>query len=91
VLADKNERYVITPKIESYESYEYMRKFVELVEDKELQERLSVALDKKRPFRQFKDALHEDPEEEKKWFKFKEQEIKKEIVSWLAVYGIEFI
>lgn len=52
---------------------------------------LFPALKGRGAFRGFKDALRENPEVEKEWFKFKAERDKGEVKDWLESIGIELM
>lgn len=82
-------RYKRIPEKPSYEEYNLMVKFAESVEDKELKEKLAIALDGKGAFRQFKNVLSSYPEYMEKWFEFKQRRMNQEVIGWLQDIGIE--
>ena len=47
-----------------------------------------TAINRKKPFRNFKDALFEFPEIEEKWFKFYSDEMTEILKEWLENEGI---
>jgi hypothetical protein len=53
------------------------------------QEKLSIAISGKGAFRRFKDVLFAYDDEEKAWFKFKEDRMKGIIDDWLLGYDLE--
>jgi hypothetical protein len=81
-------RYISIPQIPSYEAYGYMREFIYTVEDEELKEKLYIAIDGKGAFRRFKDVLLGYPEERERWFKFKDNKIREEVMEWLKEEGL---
>lgn len=80
---DIEERYIVIPEHDSDEGYCDMQSFTETVKDKNLQEKLWIALNGKGCFRHFKDVLLNYPEEQEKWFNFKNNCIKKRVLEWL--------
>ena len=82
------ERYLAIPQASSEESYEDMLDFVETVEDTGLREKLYIALDGRGAFRRFRDVLSFYPEEQKKWFKFKDERLTERVDEWLELEGI---
>lgn len=83
VLSDDVGRYVDIPRKPSYESYNLMVEFKESVKNKRLREKLDIALDGKGAFRRFKNVLSDYSEEEKRWFVFKDERLKQEVIAWL--------
>jgi hypothetical protein len=52
-------------------------------------EKLEIALDGKGAFRRFKNVISDYPEEEKRWFAFKDKRMREEVIEWLNDLGIE--
>lgn len=88
VLSDEKGRYVDIPRKPSYESYNLMVEFADSVKDKNLKEKLVIALDGKGAFRRFKNVLSDYPEEEKRWYAFKDERLRQEVIDWLHSIGI---
>src|SRR5574341_418303 len=72
-------RYIFIPGADSHEGYEDMVGFMETVKDANLKDKLCIALSGKGAFRRFKDMLLPYPEEEERWFKFKEEKLTERI------------
>ncbi len=89
VLADNMERFREIPKITSYESYGFMERFILNIKDEGIRNKLSGAIKGKGAFRRFKDTISEWPEIEKRWYEYKDESIKKEVLDWLESIGIE--
>jgi len=86
---EKNpERYLTIPIIESYEAYDDMVDFADTVTDKDLQEKLWLALDGKGAFGRFKRVLDGYPQERQRWFAYKDQCTRRRLREWLDVHGI---
>lgn len=66
-----------------------MLEFAGTVKDKNLKEKLDIALDGKGAFRRFKNVIGDYPEEEKRWYSFKDEKMKEEVIDWLNSIGIE--
>jgi GNAT superfamily N-acetyltransferase len=76
-------RYIDLPRWTSSDGYRLMERFVAVFKNPIVRNELLLALDRgKGVFRAFKDTLNHYPEAEKRWFSFKEQELKQEIVHW---------
>ena len=82
-------RYLPIDPISSNEGFRWMEQFAATVTDRRLQERLFAALDRRRPFRGFKDVLLEYSEEREAWFEYHEQRLLEAAREWLGVEGIE--
>jgi hypothetical protein len=89
ILFNNPDRYICIPKRPSYEGYNLMVEFAEKVEDELLREKLSIALNGKGAFRRFKNVIADYPDYRKKWFKFKDERLNKEVIEWLNSIGIE--
>lgn len=88
VLSDDSMRYVEIPRKPSYEAYNLMVEFADSIKDRHLREKLYIALDGKGAFRRFKNVLLGCPEEEKRWFAFKDRRLRQEVIEWLNSLGI---
>lgn len=88
VLSDDTGRYVDIPRKPSYESYNLIVEFASSVKDRGLREKLDIALDGKGAFRRFKNVLSGYPEE-KRWYAFKDERLRQEVIDWLNSIGIE--
>ncbi len=82
------ERFLYIEPRPSREGYRSMQRFIETVEDEQLQRALSQALVGKGAFRRFKDLLLDHPDERKRWFAFKDKEVFGYAVKWLEKNGI---
>lgn len=80
---EDEERYLELPAIESHDAYKLMVEFMETVSSTELQDRLTRALNGRKPFRVFKDVLYDFPEEREQWFKFEREAHRNKILEWL--------
>nr|AGS53167.1 hypothetical protein [uncultured bacterium contig00060] len=80
---DDNERFISLPEWNSQNGYRMMEHFASSLKNPVVRQELSAALNKsKGVFRSFKNVLEQYPETEKMWFKFKEQEMKNEVLAW---------
>jgi GNAT superfamily N-acetyltransferase len=76
-------RYISLPEWDSSEGFRMMEHFTATLHNALVREELSAALDRGRGvFRAFKNTLSRYPETEKQWFKYKEREMKREIIAW---------
>jgi ribosomal protein S18 acetylase RimI-like enzyme len=93
---DKTERYIPLPEWGPSEGFRLMERFTAVLRSPLIRQELSAALDRgKGVFRAFKDALARYPEAEKLWFRFKEREMKRELIRWYnglrEEWGMELI
>jgi len=91
IVNDENGRFVDIPRKPSYEAYDLMIEFTGSVQNKRLRGKLEIALDGKGAFRRFKNVISDYPEEEKRWFAFKDKRMQEEVIEWLNDLGIETI
>jgi hypothetical protein len=73
----------------SREQYGWMEKFVSVVEDEALRERLVIAIDGKGAFRRFKDVLLSYPAERERWFNYRGDLLHFQMQGWLKQLEIE--
>jgi hypothetical protein len=89
IVRDESGRYVDIPKKPSYEAYDLMVEFARSVTNRHLREKFEIALDGKGAFSRFKKVISDYPEEEKRWFAFKDKRMRHEVIEWLNDLGIE--
>jgi hypothetical protein len=89
IVNDESGRFVDIPRKPSYEAYNFMVEFANSVTNKHLREKLDIALEGKGAFRRFKNVISDYPEEEKRWFAFKDKRMRDEVIEWLNDLGIE--
>jgi len=75
---EKNEdSYVRIEKMSSHESFIIMKRFIDEVADESIKKRLTHALEKNKPFHNFKYEIDQLDEERDQWFKFKSDQYNK--------------
>ena len=89
ILNDDKERFVEIPKITSYEQYGYMERYILTIKDEKIRNYLIWAIKGKGAFRRFKDTIAEWPEIEKRWYAYRDETIRREVLDWLESIGIE--
>ena len=77
--------------VESWRAYEDMKDFIDTVESDELAVRLSRAITGRGAFRYFKDVLYDYPEEQARWYKFRDARERERTLEWLADEDIEAV
>lgn len=77
-------KYELIVRLESYESYQHMEDFAVSLPEGRARTVLEQALIRSRPFRHFKDALGDYPDERQAWFEFKDAAMAKVITRWLV-------
>jgi ribosomal protein S18 acetylase RimI-like enzyme len=91
-----NDRYISLPDWGPSDGFRLMERFAAGLHNALIREELSAALDRGRGvFRAFKDTLSQYPEADKLWFAYKDQEMKREVISWYnslrESWGLELI
>lgn len=86
---DDDERYLRVPHGDSREGYKDMEAFIETIEDSRIQDTLYVAIDGSGAFARFKSVLYRYPNEQKRWFDFKDKRLARRVVAWLKSHGIK--
>lgn len=82
-------RYLEIPELGSTESFEFMEEFIQKIESPEVAEILRKALNQRKPFRRFKDALSDFPKECDAWYGFEEECQLKWAKQWIETEEIE--
>lgn len=90
-IEEKSDRYERIPRAESHEGYRDMVGFIATLENEHLAELLGVAIDGKGAFRRFKDVLLDYPEEEERWFRFKDDRMEARALEWLEDIGVTLV
>lgn len=80
---DSTGRYVYIKPIPSPEGYRQMEDFIDTITDKNLQEKLEIAISGKGAFLRFKDVLISCPEERQRWFDFHEKAMREYVTEWV--------
>lgn len=83
--------WLVVDPVSSRDQYRWMERFIATVDDPELRDRLTAAIDGKGAFRRFKDVLLSFPDERERWFQFRTDLLKVEIDAWLKSHDIEAI
>jgi hypothetical protein len=80
--------YMRVDPVSSREQYRWMERFIPMVEDPELAEKLTRAIDGKGAFRRFKDVLLSYPVERDRWFQYRANLLHIYINHWLLAQDI---
>lgn len=83
-------RYLCIPQRHSGDGFRLMERFVDTVEDPRTRDALYDALERRRPFRSFKDALTRYPDVRERWFAYEEAASREEAIAWLDTLEIEY-
>ncbi len=89
VEAGYGTRYVVVPSADSHEAYEDMADFIATITNRPIQEQLAEAITGRHPFRRFKDALLNFPQEREHWFAFSDERQRERAVDWLESIGVQ--
>ncbi|MFL5542260.1 MAG: UPF0158 family protein [Longimicrobiaceae bacterium] len=81
-------RYLPVPSLGSHEGFRIMERFA-ASQDGRVREALFDALDRRRPFRSFKDALAALPDVRERWYAYHEERLREEALAWLENEGID--
>jgi hypothetical protein len=88
VEAGYGTRFITVPPVGSHEAYEDMADFITTVTNRHTREHLAAAIAGRRPFRRFKDALDNYPQERERWFAFSAERQRQRAVDWLESIGV---
>ena len=83
------ERFEEIEPLPSSRGFDVMLEFAETVAPQEAKPSLLRALERRHPFRSFKDALFDFPEVRESWFRYKDQVYKGFVQEWLEDHDIE--
>ncbi|MBK8251706.1 MAG: hypothetical protein IPK82_03450 [Polyangiaceae bacterium] len=86
IAADPN--YLRIDPVSSREQYRWMERFIPMVEDPDLQSKLSQAIDGKGAFRRFKDVLMAFGPERERWFSFRSERLRIFMEAWLSAHAL---
>ena len=89
IASDGN--YLRIDPVSSREQYRWMERFIPLVEDTDLREKLTQAIDGKGAFRRFKDVLMSFGDEREQWFTFRSERLRTFMEAWLGAHAIKAI
>lgn len=79
--------YVRIEPVSSREQYRWMERFIPMVENEELRQKLMRAIDGKGAFRRFKDVLMTYVQEREQWFVFRSERLRVFMEAWLAAHA----
>jgi hypothetical protein len=86
IASDAN--YMRVDPVSSREQYRWMERFIPMVDDHELRERLAHAIDGKGAFRRFKDVLMAHGPERERWFAFRSERLRVFMEAWLTAHAL---
>jgi hypothetical protein len=83
--------YLRVDPVSSREQYRWMERFIPMVEDPDLRERLGAAIDGKGAFRRFKDVLMAYAAERERWFAFRSERLRVFMEAWLSAHALRAV
>ncbi|HEY8072906.1 MAG TPA: UPF0158 family protein [Labilithrix sp.] len=86
ISADPN--YLRIDPVSSREQYRWMERFIPMVDDTELRQKLAQAIDGKGAFRRFKDVLMTYAADRERWFAFRSERLRTFMEAWLTAHAI---
>jgi hypothetical protein len=86
IAADTN--YLRIDPVSSREQYRWMERYIPMVEDPDLQGKLTQAIDGKGAFRRFKDVLMAYGPERERWFSFRSERLRIFMEAWLSAHAL---
>lgn len=86
IASDGN--YVRIDPVSSREQYRWMERFIPLVDEPDLREKLTQAIDGKGAFRRFKDVLMSYGPERERWFTFRGERLRTFMEAWSTAHAI---
>ncbi|NMR28535.1 UPF0158 family protein [Crystallibacter degradans] len=82
------ERDLVVVEADSHRSYRDMEDFIATLEDERVRAALFRAIERKRPFRHFKDVLYDYPKVQEDWYAFHEKRMRHHAITWLLSEGL---
>jgi hypothetical protein len=89
LIEDEPDRFLWIDTVSSNKGFRIMEEFVESLPDGEAKMILCKALAWKKPFSNFKDALHDYPDIREQWFEFHDKALGELATEWLEVNEID--
>ena len=89
ISADPN--YLRIDPVSSREQYRWMERFIPMVDDTELRQKLAQAIDGKGAFRRFKDVLMTYAADRERWFAFRSERLRTFMEAWLTAHAIKAV
>ena len=80
--------YMRIEPVSSREQYRWMERFIPMVDEGELRDQLSAAIDGKGAFRRFKDVLMTYGTDRERWFAFRSERLRVFMEAWLGAHGL---
>lgn len=89
IASDSN--YLRVDPVSSREQYRWMERFIPMVDEPELRDRLIRAIDGKGAFRRFKDVLMSYGPERERWFAFRSERLRVFMEAWLTAHALNAV
>src|SRR5512144_2204182 len=86
IAADSS--YLRVDPVSSREQYRWMERFIQMLEDGELRDKLTSAIDGKGAFRRFKDVLMTHAPDRERWFAFRSERLRVFMEAWLSAHAL---
>jgi hypothetical protein len=83
------DHFVPVEAVPSRIQYQWLDSFIKTIEDEALRKRMEAAINGKGAFRRFKDILLTKPDERRRWFEFRDVQMRQRIVEWVREQGVE--
>lgn len=83
--------YMRIDPVSSREQYRWMERFIPMVDEPQLRERLAHAIDGKGAFRRFKDVLMAHAPERERWFAFRSERLRVFMEAWLGAHTLRAV
>ncbi|HVU00925.1 MAG TPA: UPF0158 family protein [Polyangiaceae bacterium] len=80
--------YLRVDPVSSREQYRWMERFIQMLDDGELRDKLTQAIDGKGAFRRFKDVLMAHAPERERWFAFRSERLRVFMEAWLGAHAL---
>ena len=80
--------YLRVDPVSSREQYRWMERFILMLEEGELRDKLTQAIDGKGAFRRFKDVLMTYAAERERWFAFRSERLRVFMEAWLGAHAL---
>lgn len=80
--------YMRVDPVSSREQYRWMERFIPMVDEGELRQKLTHAIDGKGAFRRFKDVLMSYGPERERWFAFRSERLRVFMEAWLSANAL---
>jgi hypothetical protein len=87
IASDAN--YMRVDPVSSREQYRWMERFIPMVDEVDLRNRLAQAIDGKGAFRRFKDVLMAHAPERERWFAFRSERLRVFMEAWLTAHALK--